>query len=209
MSRPVDPLRRDARRGDSLPGHAGVPDADVVIDAALAGRLLSAERPDLAGLPLAEVASGFDHVTFRLGDEFALRLPRRTLGASMLPGEQRVVPHLAPHVEALGLAVPTPVHRGAPTDDYPYPWAVVRWVDGHCLEDGALEAAEAEVVVELLASLRAAPPVDDPPRNPFRGVPLADRHQRFAARVGSPAVRRRARRGRRPSRRPRAARRGP
>ncbi len=182
----------DSPAGDARGWASGeaVPDADVVVDEGVARRLLRRERPDLATLPLAPVASGFDHVTLRLGDDLALRLPRRALGAGMLPGEQRVLPHLADHV---GLEVPTPVHLGEPDDAYPYPWAVVRWVPGACLEDAALPATDAAVVADLLGALRAAPPVADPPRNPYRGMPLAGRRGRLHERIGGRGLRRRAR----------------
>ncbi|KIQ61576.1 hypothetical protein TR51_19735 [Kitasatospora griseola] len=49
----------------------------MVIDGGLARRLVDAQFPHWAGLPLAAVEpGGSDHVIFRLGEELAVRLPR-------------------------------------------------------------------------------------------------------------------------------------
>ncbi len=163
--------------------------ADVAIDHDLVVGLLAAQHPDLVDRPLRDVASGWDHVTYRLGDDLAVRLPRRELGAGMIVGEQRVLPALAPQ---LPVAVPVPVRVGVPTDDYPYHWSICRWVPGHPLDDGALDVGDAPSVVEILHTLQAVtdPPVTSAPRNPHRGIPLADRrdgiHTRLDLLAGSP-----------------------
>lgn len=157
--------------------------SDVVIDRALVGRLLDEQHPDLAALPLGDVASGWDHVTYRLGDDLALRLPRRELGAGMIVGEQRLLPQLAPH---LSVAVPVPVRVGTPTDGYPYHWSVSRWVEGRPLDDGTLAASDVDTVVEFLTALQSVtdPPVSAAPHNPYRGIPLADRREGVQTRLG-------------------------
>ncbi len=45
------------------------PSADVAVDTALVRALLHEQHPDLAGLPLAETAAGWDNHLFRLGDD--------------------------------------------------------------------------------------------------------------------------------------------
>lgn len=155
---------------------------DVVIDDDLVVRLLAAQHPDLVALPLTAVASGWDHVTYRLGDDLALRLPRRELGAGMIQGEQRLLPALAPQ---LPVEVPVPVRVGVPTDDYPYHWSVTRWVDGQALDDGVLDAADAARVVEVLQALQAVadPPIGSAPHNPYRGIPLVERRDGLHTRL--------------------------
>lgn len=75
------------------------------IDAGLARRLVDAQFPQWAGLPLRLVEpAGSDHVIYRLGGELSVRLPR-----------------LAP---CLPLAVPVPLGVGEPAFGYPWPWAV-------------------------------------------------------------------------------------
>jgi aminoglycoside phosphotransferase (APT) family kinase protein len=118
-------------------------------------------------------------VTFRLGGDLAVRLPRRAVAVPLLHNEQRWLPVLA---EVVPLPVPAPVRTGGPGAGYPWPWSVVPWLEGATAD--AHEPAPAEVAV-LGRFLRAlhhpAPP--DAPRNPVRGVPLEDRAEAFALRL--------------------------
>ncbi len=150
------------------------PEAEILIDDALARRLLSAQHPDLAELPLVEVAAGWDNVIYRLGDHLALRLPRRAMGAALVEAEHRWLPELAAR---LPLPIPVPVRVGHPTDDYPWRWSVVSWMAGRSAAEvpPADPAAAAERLGRFVFALhQSAPP--EAPVNPYRGVPLADRH---------------------------------
>jgi aminoglycoside phosphotransferase (APT) family kinase protein len=164
--------------GDSLPSVSG-PDAAITdgqpppaehdIDEALVRGLLEAQQPDLAELPLAYVTDGWDNVTYRLGDELAVRLPRREVAAELLANEQRWLPVLARRVH---LPVPEPVRAGTPALGYPWPWSVVRWITGVPVDEKPLDPSEAGAFGAFLADLHGPPP-DDAPNNPYRGVPLA------------------------------------
>ncbi len=57
--------------------------------------LLGDQHPDLADEDLRLFGSGWDNTTYRLGDELAVRLPRRKLGAEMMVKEQRWLPEIA------------------------------------------------------------------------------------------------------------------
>ena len=59
-----------------------MPEAEVDVDADLVRELLREQHPDLAPLPCAEVAFGWDNVIFRLGDELCVHLPRRQIVAT-------------------------------------------------------------------------------------------------------------------------------
>lgn len=151
------------------------PAGEVHIDRDLVQSLLRAQHPDLAGEDPVFVAEGWDNATWRLGDELAIRLPRRASAVELIRNEARWLPELAP---TLPLPVPVPVRRGSPTPDYPWPWTVVRWFDG----SSALERppsdpyAAAEALGAFFAALnRPAPP--EAPRNPYRGVPLVERDE--------------------------------
>ncbi|MEU7645303.1 aminoglycoside phosphotransferase family protein [Streptomyces huasconensis] len=99
-----------------------------VIDAPLARRLVDAQFPEWAGMPLEPVdPAGSDHVIYRLGDELSVRLPRHSGAIRQAEKEFAWLPRLAPQ---LPLAVPRPVRVGAPGFGYPWPWAVTRWLDG-------------------------------------------------------------------------------
>jgi aminoglycoside phosphotransferase (APT) family kinase protein len=155
------------------------PGAEIEIDVALVRGLLAEQHPDLAGLTLERVASGWDNDIFRLGDDLTVRLPRRLMAAVLVLHEQRWLPELAP---GLPLPVPVPVRSGRPSDalGYPYAWTVGPWFPGAPLEVAPpvdLRATASELGAFLAALHQPAPA--DAPVNPYRGVPLADRAERF------------------------------
>ena len=61
-----------------------MPAAEVDVDARLVRALLAEQHPDLAGLPLAPLANGWDNALLRLGDELLVRLPRREAAARLV-----------------------------------------------------------------------------------------------------------------------------
>ena len=80
------------------------------MDAANAFAGLGAQEPDLSHLSVRLMAHGWDNVMYRLGDELAVRLPRRAVAAGLIVHEQRWLPVVAPR---LPLPVPAPVRAGA------------------------------------------------------------------------------------------------
>jgi aminoglycoside phosphotransferase (APT) family kinase protein len=99
------------------------------IDAALAARLVAAQFPDWADLPVVPVeVDGWDNRTFRLGDAMTMRLPTAEGYVHSVEKEQSWLPRLAPH---LPLPIPVPLAVGAPSEEYSWPWSVRRWIDGH------------------------------------------------------------------------------
>lgn len=158
------------------------PSAEVEIDDALVRALLAEQLPDLAALPLARLAEGWDNVIYRLGDELTVRLPRRKMAAELVEHEQRWLPDLAPR---LPLAIPAPVGIGRPGLGFPWSWSVCPWLPGSVAQQVPPDdpCAAATSLGQFLAALhQPAPP--DAPENPFRGVPLAARdttmHERVA-----------------------------
>lgn len=156
------------------------PPAEVEIDPPLVRRLLEAQHPDLAGLPITPLASGWDNVMFRLGDDLNVRLPRRIQSAFLILSEQRWLPDLAPR---LPLPIPAPVRVGVSSDAYAWPWSVTPWLEGGPCDQGEPDAGQGEVLGAFLAALHAAPVPDDAPANPYRGGPLADRAPFVAERL--------------------------
>ncbi|CAM5274076.1 phosphotransferase [Streptomyces spiroverticillatus] len=98
---------------------------EIPVDETLVRSLLKEQCPDSADLPLSPAGAGTDNTMFRLGDDLLVRLPR-TSGDAVLK-EQTWLPRLAPH---LPYPVPAPVHAGTPTDAFPLPWSLFRWIDG-------------------------------------------------------------------------------
>ncbi len=157
------------------------PAAELSIDEALVRRLLAEQHPDLADRTLVEVAAGWDNVVYRLGDELAIRLPRRALGAELVDAEHRWLPQLAPR---LPLPIPAPIRVGHPTGTYPWRWSIVPWLPGRSAAETppAEPAAAAALLGQFVFALhQSAPP--DAPVNPYRGGPLADRHAITAERI--------------------------
>lgn len=151
----------------------GRPRADTPLDAALVGRLLAQQHPDLVGPPLHHATGGWDNEMFRLGDDLAVRLPRRASAARLLRQELRWLPGLA---RGLPLSVPSPLRTGEPALGYPYPWAVVRWLPGRTWALAPpTDARAAARSLGRFVSVLALPAPAQAPVNPFRGVPLAER----------------------------------
>jgi aminoglycoside phosphotransferase (APT) family kinase protein len=164
---------------------AGTPAAEFAIDDACVARLLAHQHPDLAHLPLREVGEGWDNALFRLGDDLAVRLPRRSAAAPLILHEQAWLPRLA---SRLSLPVPTPYRDGTPALGYPWHWSVVPWLPGMPADQHAIHSSETARFAAFLRSLHVAAPVGAPV-NPFRGVPLGDRAVAIEERIHRVAAR--------------------
>ena len=157
----------------------GTPPPEIQVSVTLARGLLSRQHPDLADLPITLAAEGWDNAVFRLGDDLALRLPRRTIGAALIRHEQRWLPVLK---DRLPLAIPAPVRVGVAQGDYPWPWSVTPWFDGETADLAPPDDDQGAVLGGFFKALHLPAP-DDAPRNPGRGVPLAVRLPMFEART--------------------------
>ena len=148
----------------------------MVIDAGLARRLVAAQFPQWADLPVRPVElDGWDNRTFRLGSELSLRLPSGDWYALQVDKEQTWLPRLGPH---LPLPIPQPVARGEPGEGYPYPWSVYRWLEGEPASSCSVfdPVALASSLAGFLRALQRVPAAGGPapgPHNFFRGGPLS------------------------------------
>jgi aminoglycoside phosphotransferase (APT) family kinase protein len=142
---------------------------EVATDAALVGRLIAAQFPQWADLPIEAVRSaGTDN-------SMAVRLPRIPGASGQVEKEQRWLPQLAPR---LPLAVPAPLAKGKPAEGYPWAWSVYRWLDGeNATIDRLADPRQAALdLAQFIAALWKIDPASGPPPGPhnsFRGVPLA------------------------------------
>ncbi len=152
----------------------GTPVSELEIDIALVYRLLEDQHPDLAHLPIHLADAGWDNAMFRLGDRWAIRLPRRKAAAQLIEHEQTWLPLLAAQ---LSIPIPTPYRLGTPSGDYPWRWSVLPWLEGVAADQQELHANQAKRLALFLRSLHVPAP-SNAPQNAFRGVPL---HQRAAA----------------------------
>jgi aminoglycoside phosphotransferase (APT) family kinase protein len=138
----------------------------------LVSRLVAAQHPDLAHLPLRWVESGWDNAMFRLGDNLAVRLPRRGLAAGLIAHEQRWLPELA---KDLPIPVPTPCRIGQPGPGYLWSWNVVPWLRGFTADDHEPHAGQAVPFARFLRALHSRLGANGAPKNAVRGVPLRQR----------------------------------
>lgn len=150
---------------------------ELQIGTSLVRRLLAAQLPQWADLPLRRVESaGTDNAIFRLGDDMAVRLPRIGWAVSQVEKEHRWLPVLAPH---LPLAIPEPLALRAPGEGYPWPWAVHRWLEGeNALATPVSDMREAAVdLARFIAALQRIDTTGGPRSGDAssRGVPLAAR----------------------------------
>lgn len=149
--------------------HAGEPD----IDTALVLRLIAAQFPQWAGLPVERVDSvGTSNAMYRLGEDMAVRLPRTAGAAGDVGTEQRWLQRLAP---TLPVAIPAPLGRGEPAEGYPWPWSVYRWLTGENPVAGRIAEPVllAEDLARFVSELRRVDPADGPAS--YRSETLAAR----------------------------------
>jgi aminoglycoside phosphotransferase (APT) family kinase protein len=145
-------------------------EGEIDIDETLVARLVSGQFPRLAGLPISAVRStGTVNAIYRLGEDLCVRLPRVQSWAEDLERELRWLPKIAP---AVSLRVPEPVARGLPASEYPFTWAIYRWLDGRPYRDDLVhdERQAAEDLARFVHELRRLDRVGAPRggRRPLR-----------------------------------------
>jgi aminoglycoside phosphotransferase (APT) family kinase protein len=144
---------------------------ELEIGDALVRRLLAAQFPAWADLPLRRVEpDGTVNAIFRLGDELAVRLPRRD--GPTVPGSKELdwLPKLAP---LLPVEVPVPLAQGSPGDDYPWFWEIHTWLEGQTIPVDEIDAVQA--ARDLAALIGTMQQLDSAGAPPGRGVSLAKR----------------------------------
>ncbi|HET9359246.1 MAG TPA: aminoglycoside phosphotransferase family protein [Vicinamibacterales bacterium] len=149
------------------------PKADLTVGVTMVQALIHEQHGDLAHLPVSDAGEGWDNRLFRLGDGYAVRLPRRAASAALVEHEHRWLPQLS---AALPLPIPAPHRVGRPGCGFPWAWSITSWFEG----ETALVAPPRDVDAMALALgtfVRAfhQPAPADAPRNPWRGVPLTAR----------------------------------
>ena len=144
---------------------------EIDTDADLVRRLLAAQFPQWADLPIERVESaGTDNAMYRVGEDLAVRLPRTPRNVGYLGREQRWLPYLAAQ---LPVEIPVPLRHGEPGEGFPLPWTVCRWIPGRNPVAGSPDDAEtlALDLADFVRALRKIDPADGPRHD--RGVPLS------------------------------------
>jgi aminoglycoside phosphotransferase (APT) family kinase protein len=146
-----------------------------VIDAMLVHRMVSAQFPQWARLPVKSVAAGgWDNKSFHLGEDMIVRLPSAAAYAAQVEKEHRWLPRLAPF---LPLQIPTPLAVGEPASGYPWKWSIYRWIKGEIAASEAVTDSNdfAAKVAGFLVALQRIDTAGGPPpgaRNFHRGGSL-------------------------------------
>ena len=157
---------------------AGTPAAEVSVGTGLVRALISDQHPSYAHLPVRFIGEGWDNFTFRLGDDLAVRLPRREEALGCLASEQGWLAKLPP----LPVPIPIPIATGGPGHGFPWPWSIVPWITGAPVDQAPLNADQGPALAAFLKALHQPAP-HDAPFNPWRGNPLETRRQGIGERL--------------------------
>ena len=146
-----------------------------VIDDTLVRRMVAAQFPQWADLPVRSAAvGGWDNRSFRLGEHMIVRLSSAADYSMQVEKEHRWLPKLA---RLLPLPIPTPLAIGEPVRGYPWRWSIYRWIEGDAAAPeriGDLSAFAASLA-QFLVALQRIDATDGPrpgPHNFHRGGAL-------------------------------------
>jgi aminoglycoside phosphotransferase (APT) family kinase protein len=130
---------------------------EIVVDEALARRLLAEQFPELRAAELRLAGEGWDNTAWLVDGEWLFRFPRREIALDGVRRELAVLPRLAP---LLPLPVPRPLFVGEPGDAFPWPFFGGPVVPGRELAEADLDdearAALAPSLGRFLRALHAA-----------------------------------------------------
>ncbi|EEK78323.1 acetyltransferase [Bacillus cereus] len=98
------------------------------INVSLVEKLIQEQFPEWAHLEVKSVKlSGHDNRTFHLGDQMSVRLPSDVAYAPQVEKENKWLPLLS---KELSLPISSPIAKGNPSEEYPWPWSINKWIEG-------------------------------------------------------------------------------
>lgn len=113
-------------------------------------KLIQEQFPEWSHLPITPVMpGGMDNRTFRLGEDLVIRIPSAECYADQVEKEQKWLPLLSKH---LSFRIPEPIAKGQPSDTYPWPWSIYRWIDGESANNASLDENELMHLATSLAT---------------------------------------------------------
>ena len=164
---PMETIGREHALSETLPGKTvSEPREDVrppwhpehAASPELARRLIERRFPALAPARVEPFGFGWDNTAFLVNSVYVFRFPRRQLGADCLRSEIRVLPRIA---SRLPLPIPAPEFVGEPCDEFRWPFAGYRRIDGQTACRARLDGCDrrriAEPLARFLAALHAIP----------------------------------------------------
>ncbi|MCJ8013495.1 aminoglycoside phosphotransferase family protein [Paenibacillus sp. KQZ6P-2] len=101
------------------------------INVDLVVKLISEQFPEWNNLDIRPVKiSGNDNRTFHLGEQMSVRLPSAACYVPQVEKELKWLPILN---KELSLPISTPIAKGNPSGEYPWPWSINNWLEGETL----------------------------------------------------------------------------
>lgn len=153
-------------------------EGELVPDACLVRRLLGEQFPGWADWPVEPVpSSGTVNALYRLGDDLVVRLPRIEWALAGAEREREWLPRLAP---LLPVEVPALLAVGEPGAEYPWSWAVYRWLAGANPAFGGSARAD-PLAADLAELVRAFQRIEFAGPASGRGAALATRDEETRA----------------------------
>lgn len=151
-------------------------DNEIPVDEVLVRELVDSQFPQFASLPIKPLnASGSSNIQYRLGNELLVRLPRQPGGGASIEKEHRWSEYMN---VGLPVSVPEILHVGAAAPEYPEPWSILKWIDGHHPKsaDGIDVARQLAEVLIAFRELEITPAAkaDKSLRKPYRGRTLGE-----------------------------------
>ena len=149
---------------------------EVVVDEALARRLIREQFPDVAVDSLRLLGAGWDTTVWLVDDAWAFRFPRKSFPIAGLRNEIAYLPKLAP---LLPLPIPVPTLVGEPTEEFGWPFYGAPFLPGRELAEAELsEEARLELARPLGGFLRTLHGLEldaELPVDPVRRADMAHR----------------------------------
>ncbi|MEL7432050.1 MAG: aminoglycoside phosphotransferase family protein [Chlamydiota bacterium] len=116
----------------------------------LAKHLIQAQFPEYGALAVSSVETqGHDNRTYRLGDDLLIRMPIDANYALKVPQEQKFLPRLAKKVR---MPIPQPIKMGGPSEQYPYPFSIYKWLEGRSADQETVDDRALETIAVSLAN---------------------------------------------------------
>ncbi|MGE7835694.1 aminoglycoside phosphotransferase family protein [Viridibacillus arvi] len=101
------------------------------INVNLVAKLINEQFSKWSNLAIKPVKfSGHDNRTFHLGEHMSVRLPSAASYVPQVEKEQKWLPILS---KDLSLPISTPLAKGNPSEEYPWPWSINEWIEGESL----------------------------------------------------------------------------
>lgn len=97
-------------------------------DIAVVKKLIADQFPQFKSLEVVPTEiKGYNNYTFRLGDDFIIRLPSDQKYVPSMEKEQEILSELSGY---LSLKIPNPVFKGTLSERFPRVWSIYKWIDG-------------------------------------------------------------------------------